>query len=86
MSTMLLTSCGGMIRGMSGATQSTLIKQISVETGCPKDKIKILDMKRNAGAGVFSVDVCGETKIYKQVGTIFMSNEEASNLMDKMSK
>ncbi|MEC4114619.1 hypothetical protein VSO92_10960 [Myroides pelagicus] len=63
-----ITSCGGMLRGVAGSTQNALIKQVAVETGCPQENIKIVEMSRNAGAGTFALDVCGERKIYKQIG------------------
>ncbi|MDM1328109.1 hypothetical protein [Myroides odoratimimus] len=84
--TIFLTSCGGMLRGVTGSTKGALIKQVAVETGCHEEKIKIIEMSRNAGSGTFALDVCGERKIYKQIGSVFMSNEEANKLNEKLKK
>lgn len=84
--TITLSSCGGMLRGVTGSTQGALIKQVAVETGCPEEKIKIIEMSRNTGSGTFALDVCGERKIYKQIGSVFMSNEEANKLNEKLKK
>lgn len=84
--TVSLSSCGGMLRGVTGSTQNALIKQVAVETGCPQENIKIVEMSRNAGAGTFALDVCGERKIYKQIGSVFMSNEEANAFTKKVNE
>lgn len=79
-----LTSCGGIVRGITGASKSSLIKQVAVETGCPKENVKIIEKSRNRGAATYALDVCGERKIYKQIGSVFMSSGEADKMTEKL--
>lgn len=80
---LLLISCGAMNRKLFGNTEEDLIKQISIETGCETGKIKILEKMQNLGNATYAVDVCGKRMVYKQVGSVFMTADEADNLMKK---
>ncbi len=76
-SAVLLSSCGATMRTMSGATSNQLIKQVSVEQGCPKDEIKVLDKQQAAGNATYALDVCGKRMVYKQVGSVFMESSKS---------
>ncbi len=78
----LLTSCGAYTRTMLGVTEKDLIETVSVEQGCPREKIKILSKIKKIGNATYSLDVCGKRVVYKQVGSVFMTAEKA----DKMIK
>lgn len=80
-SSIFITSCGGINRQVFGITEKDLIKQVSVETGCAQDKISITDKIKNFGNATYSLDVCGKKMVYKQVGSIFMTAEQADKLI-----
>lgn len=80
-SAFLLSSCGAINRTMFGNTEKDLIKQVSVETGCSEDKIVIVEKIKNFGNATYSLDVCGKRMIYKQVGSVFMTSEQADKLL-----
>lgn len=74
-------SCGSAVRTMSGATEGNLKKQVSVEQGCPIEKIEILDSQKAAGNATYSIDVCGKRMVYRQIGSVFMEKGEADELL-----
>lgn len=80
---LLLSSCGAFNRTISGNTEKDLIKQVSVETGCSEDKITIVDKVKNMGNATYSLDVCGKKMVYKQIGSVFMSSEDANKLFKR---
>ena len=82
-SVILLTSCGAINRQIFGNTESDLIKQVSIETGCASEKIKVLEKMQNFGNATYALDVCGKRMVYKQVGSVFMTAEEADKLTKK---
>ncbi len=82
----ILVSCGASTRTFSGATQTNLIKTVSIEQKCPKESVKILDMVRGVGQATYSVEACGKNYVYKQIGSVFMEGSKADALTNSMSK
>ncbi len=76
----LLNSCGAAARTTLGGTNSDLIKTVSIEQGCPKENIKILESVRKMGSATYSLDVCGKKMIYKMSGNVFMEASKFDNL------
>lgn len=79
----VLFSCAALARGTTGATKSKLIQTVSVEQGCAEENIKILNESRNYASATYSLDVCGNRMVYKQVGTVFMQALQADKLLNK---
>jgi len=73
-------SCGAGTRTIGGATSKNLIKQVSVETGCPIEKIMLLDKQQSAGNATYALDVCGNRMVYKQVGSVFLEVSKANEM------
>lgn len=82
-SVILLSSCGAINRTVFGNTEKDLVKQVSIETGCSEDNIKIVEKIKNFGNATYSLDVCGKRMVYKQVGSVFMTSEQADKLLNK---
>lgn len=76
----VLNSCGAAARTTLGGTNSDLIKTVSIEQGCPKENIKILESVRKMGSATYSLDVCGKKMIYKMSGNVFMEASKFDNL------
>lgn len=66
----LFTSCG--------VSSSAVIKTVSIEKDCPKEKIKVLESTKGLGRGTYKVDACGKTYIYKVIGTTI--SEDGTNI------
>ncbi len=79
----MLTSCGTLMRKTFGTTEEDLIKTVSLEQGCPKENIKILDKIQTLGNATYSLDVCGKKITYKQIGSVFMTAERADKILKK---
>jgi hypothetical protein len=82
----VLLSCGAVNRTAFGMTESKLIQTVSVEQGCPKEEIKILDKVKSTGNATYSLDVCGKRIVYKQIGSVLMEASKANNITNSMSK
>jgi len=82
----VLLNCGAVNRTAFGMTETKLIQTVSVEQGCPKEDIKILDKVKSTGNATYSLNVCGKRMVYKQVGSVFMESSKADNLVNSMSK
>lgn len=82
----ILVSCGASTRAFSGATQTNLVKTVSIEQNCPKENIKILEKARGVGQATYQVEACGKTYVYKQIGSVFMEGSKADEMVNKMSK
>ncbi|MCQ9635151.1 hypothetical protein MP477_09325 [Chryseobacterium sp. WG23] len=80
----VLLSCGAITRGTTGATESKLIKIVSVEQGCPVENIKIIDKVKGMGSGSYALEVCGKRMVYKQAGTTFMESSKMQNIMQSV--
>lgn len=82
----VLASCGSTTRTLSGATQTNLIKTVSIEQNCPKANVKVLDKVRGVGQATYSVEACGKTYVYKQIGSVFMEGSKADDITNSMKK
>lgn len=82
-STISLFSCGSISRQVFGNTEEDLIKQVSIETGCPSSKIVVTEKIQNLGNATYALNVCDKKVIYKQVGSVFMKADEADRLLNK---
>lgn len=82
----LMCSCGSLNRAMTGTTESKLLKTVSVEQGCPKENIKIVDKIKTMGNATYSLDACGKRVVYKQIGTVFMEGSKADETVKNMGK
>ncbi|MCQ4142005.1 hypothetical protein [Chryseobacterium sp. EO14] len=74
----VLLSCEATAKATHGATESKLIKIVSVEQGCPVENIKIIDK----GRGSYALDVCGKRMVWKQAGTTFMEASKMQVIMN----
>jgi len=64
--TLMLTACAS-----TGANTETLLKTVSFDSNCAKDKIRILSQDDRPGSGQYLVDACGKKVKYKRTGTIY---------------
>ena len=85
LSILFLVSCGSVNRTMFGTTEKTLIKTVSIEQGCDKENIKVLDSNKGLHGATYSLDVCGKRMVYKQIGSVFMESSKADETIKKMS-
>lgn len=83
---MVLMNCGAITRTALGGTNDDLIKTVSIEQGCPKNKIKILESQRTMGSATYSLDVCGKKMIYKMSGNVFMEASKFDDMVNSMKK
>lgn len=67
----LLSSCNRLIFGTS---IKNLKKQVTIETGCPAQNIKVIQKIRNKGNIKITLSVCGKKMVYKKVDHKFISN------------
>jgi hypothetical protein len=72
-------------RTVFGTTEKRLIQTVAIEQNCPQDSVKIIDKVKVAGHATYALDACGERKIYKQVGSVFMEASQAEKII-KTSK
>ncbi|MGP2571391.1 hypothetical protein ACT4R9_00055 [Ornithobacterium rhinotracheale] len=77
----VLTSCNSFGRFMSGVSEFSLLKTVSVEKGCPLESVKIIDKVQTAGNATYRVNACGKEFVYKQVGSVFLEASEANKLL-----
>lgn len=82
--TVILVSCGSVSRTMFGATETTLIKTVSIEQNCDKEKVKIIDKVKGLHGATYSIDACGKRVVYKQIGTVFMEASQADKTIDNL--
>ncbi len=82
----VLLNCGAVNRTAFGMTESKLIQTVSVEQGCPKEEIKILDKVKSTGNATYSLDVCGKRMVYKQIGSVLMEASKADNMTNSLNK
>lgn len=67
---LLLCSCNRLIFGTS---IKNLKKQVTSETHCPAQNIKVIQKVRNNGNVEITMDVCGKKMIYKKVDHKFIN-------------
>lgn len=65
---LLLSSCGNLTSAMQGGTENNLKDYVEMTENCPKENIIIKDKEKAGGVFTYVVDVCGEEKMYQQVG------------------
>jgi hypothetical protein len=54
--------------------EGSLRKQVSFDTQCPPEKIKVLDaMEAGIGVTKFRVDVCGQEQKWNRMGTSYFA-------------
>ena len=82
----VLLNCGAANRTAFGMTESKLIQTVSVEQGCPKENIKILDKVKSVDNATYSLDVCGKRMVYKQIGSVLMEASKADNITNNINK
>ncbi|RXG33003.1 hypothetical protein SAMN02745246_00156 [Leeuwenhoekiella marinoflava DSM 3653] len=81
---LLLSSCGSVSRTLTGNTEKTMIKTVSVEQGCEVKNIKLLDKVKTWQGATYSLDVCGTRMVYKQVGSVFMESGAAEKMKEDL--
>lgn len=59
-----------------GANTYELKKHVSVETGCPIDKIEVKNASEQLGNAIYILDVCGKEMKYRRMGTVFYKDGE----------
>lgn len=64
----VLTSCG--------ASSSAVKKTVAIEKDCPKDQVEILEKEKGLGRATYKIEACGETYIYKVIGTTISEGGE----------
>jgi hypothetical protein len=84
LSILLLASCGSVGRTLTGNTEKTMVKTVSVEQGCSVENIKILDKVKTWQGATYSLDVCGTRMVYKQVGSVFMESGAAEKMNENL--
>lgn len=52
-----------------GVSQKSVMKTVSIEKDCPRENIKVLEKEKGMGRATYKVKACGETYIYKVIGT-----------------
>lgn len=77
-------SCKSFVNTTQGATESKLIKTVSIDKNCPVESIKILDKVKNMAHATYALEVCGERVIYQQLGTAFMEKAQAEQTINKL--
>lgn len=60
----------------TGTTANDMKKYVSVDTGCPVEKITIISMVEELGNGIYNLDVCGTKMKYRRVGSVFYKDGE----------
>lgn len=58
------------------ATVSDMKKHVSVDTGCPVNKIVLLELSEQKGNAIYVVDVCGTKMKYRRTGSVFFKDGE----------
>ncbi len=55
--------------------------QVAVETGCPKENIKLISKSTNffSQNATYAYDACGKRVVYKKVGSVYMRAEDAGS-------
>ncbi len=82
----ILFSCGGTaMRTIFGATEKNLVKTVSIEQNCKKEKIKILEKVKGLHGATYSLEVCGKRVVYKQVGSVFMESSKADKMIKNLT-
>ena len=82
----LLLSCGSVTRTMFGTTEKNLIKTVSIEQNCEKEKIEILERIKGLHGATYALNACGERIVYKQVGSVFMESSKADKMVKKLNE
>lgn len=59
-----------------GASTYDLRKHVSLDTGCPIDKIEVKDASEQLGNAIYILIVCGKEMKYRRIGTIFYKDGE----------
>lgn len=79
-------SCRSVVNVTQGATESKLIKTVSIDRNCPVDSIKIIEKVKNMAHATYALDVCGERVVYQQLGTAFMEKSQANKTVEMFKK
>lgn len=59
--------------------RDTLVKTAAFDHDCPREQVKVLaEQEDGLGAASFKLDVCGKTKRYKRMGTLYVDAEGPS--------
>lgn len=58
----------------TNATVSDMKKHVSVDTGCPADKIILKNLSEQLGNAIYIVDVCGKEMKYRRTGSVFFKD------------
>lgn len=58
----------------TNATVSDMKKHVSVDTGCPIDKIILKNLSEQLGNAIYIVDVCGKEMKYRRTGSVFFKD------------
>ncbi|MGY5848116.1 hypothetical protein ACW6QP_11955 [Salegentibacter sp. HM20] len=84
LATLLLISCGSVNRTMFGTTEKTLIKTVAIEQDCDKENIEIIDSVKGLHGATYSLNVCDERMVYKQIGSVFMEESKADKKIEEL--
>lgn len=58
------------------ATVDHMKKHVSVDTGCPIEKIILLELSEQKGSAIYIIDVCGVKMKYRRSGSAFFKDGE----------
>ncbi|MBI6121180.1 hypothetical protein [Salegentibacter maritimus] len=80
----LFISCGSVNRTLFGTTEKTLVKTVAIEQDCDKENIEVVDSVKGLHGATYSLNVCGERMVYKQVGSVFMEESKADKKIEEL--
>ena len=59
-----------------GVSSSAVKKTVAIEKDCPRDQVEILEREKGYGRATYKVSACGNTYIYKVIGTTISEGKE----------
>ncbi len=71
-----------------GYDEKSVVKTAAVEHNCPVEKVKVINKIKKLGNSTYLLEICGERKVYKTVGSVIMEKEKVGefikqSIMDK---
>lgn len=79
-----ITSCKSFVNATQGATETKLIKTVSIDQNCSVDSIKIIDKVKNMAHATYAIEACGKRLVYQQLGTAFMEKSQAEKTVESL--
>ncbi|HCO67945.1 MAG TPA: hypothetical protein DIT04_09370 [Dysgonomonas sp.] len=73
-------------KAKSDSVLRNLTNQISVETGCPVNRI-VLESQYRSDDGkmneTYAFDVCGKRMVYKRIGSVYLNSDDMGKLFNR---